>query len=60
MRDSLGRETDHRTPCDEGQHSKCRDPGCDCLCHDGMAQAIAQAGQYLQDTAPGSTTRGKS
>ena len=33
MKDSLGRETDHRTPCDEGQHDQCRDPGCDCNCH---------------------------
>ena len=30
MKDSLGRETDHRTPCDEGEHDQCRTVTCDC------------------------------
>lgn len=51
MKDSLGRETDHRTPCDEGQHSpRCTDKSCDCPCH-GMGW-MTQVDQYLQDTGP--------
>ena len=47
MKDSLGRETDHRTPCDEGQHSRCTDAGCDCNCHSALMQAIARVPEVL-------------
>jgi hypothetical protein len=50
MKDSLGRETDHRTPCDEGQHEpRCTDPSCDCNCHSGFFQAIRRVPEVLQD-----------
>jgi hypothetical protein len=49
MKDSLGRETDHRTPCDEGQHSRCTDEGCDCNCHSALMQAIARVPEVLAD-----------
>ena len=47
MKDSLGRETDHLTPCDEGSHSKCA--GCDCNCHSSFWQAVQRAPHVLDD-----------
>ena len=49
MKDSLGRETDHLTPCDEGTHSKCADKGCDCNCHSWFGQAVQRVPEVLDD-----------
>ena len=49
MKDSLGRETDHLTPCDEGVHSKCADTGCDCNCHSPSWQAVQRVPEVLDD-----------
>jgi hypothetical protein len=54
VRDSLGRETDHRTPCDEGDHSLCQDPTCDCPHHEGSLESLmTQVDQYRHDTEKG-------
>lgn len=51
MKDSLGRETDHRTPCDDGHHEgQCQDPGCDCNCH--AFGWMTQVDQFLHDDPP--------
>lgn len=50
LRDSFGRETDHRTPCDEGDHDACTDPRCDCL-HHGLGW-MTQIDQYLPHDTP--------
>jgi len=51
--DSLGREVDHRTPCDEGKHEEspngCKDPGCDCPCHSGDGQAMRAVAAVMDD-----------
>jgi hypothetical protein len=52
MKDSLGRETDHLTPCDEGQHSKCTDEGCDCDCHSAFWQTVSRIPEVLTDIGP--------
>lgn len=45
VKDSLGREVDHRTPCDDGKHDDCTDPNCDCV-HHGMGW-MTQVDQLL-------------
>jgi hypothetical protein len=48
VRDSLGRVTSHRTPCDDGKHGDCQDHSCDCSHH--TFGWMTQVDQFLHDT----------